>query len=68
MNDDKLIKGIAETMRLIAPASMFKMSFKHPENRRTFFEIVCNKACLNSKSLDVMRAFEVAMKGNGGKN
>jgi len=64
MKNDKLIQEIAETMRLVAPSSFFEMSCRQPENRRTFFEIVCNKACLNSKSLDVMRAFEMAMKGD----
>lgn len=64
MKNDKLfLQGIAKTMLMVAPVSMFKMSFKHPENRKTFFEIVCNRACLNSKSFDVMRAFELAMKG-----
>lgn len=68
MKTNKFIQDIAETMKIVAPASFFKESFKHPENRRTFFEIVCNKACLNSKSFDVMRAFELAMKRRNESN
>ena len=57
-----LINGIAETMLLVFPISFFQKAFHHIENRRTFYEMVCNRACLNKKSLDVMIAFEHAIK------
>jgi len=56
--NDKYIKGIAQIMRSVTPKELFKDYKLHPENRNILFEIICDKACLNKKSFDVMRAFE----------
>ena len=55
-------KNIAGIMLSVAPRSLFTQCFKNPENNRVFYEMVCSRACLNHKSLDVMRSFEVAKK------
>ena len=60
--DDKFIKGISQIMKSITPKEFFRDYKLHPENRHTLFEIICNRACLNKKSFDVMRAFERCFK------
>jgi len=49
-------------MQSVTPKEFFKDYKIHPENRNTLFEIICDKACLNKKSFDVMQAFEQCFK------
>jgi len=60
--DTKFIKGISETMQDVTPKEFFRDYKLHPENRQTLFEMVCDRACLNKKSFDVMQAFELCFK------
>ena len=56
--NDKIISNISEIMKKVTPKEFFRDYKLYPENRRTLFEIICNRACLDPNSFDVMRAFE----------
>jgi len=60
--DDEFIKSISKIMKDVTPKGFFWDYKYHPENRRTLFEIICSKACLNKNSFDVMRAFDRCFK------
>lgn len=55
--EDKYIEWLAQIFKDVVPKQFFR-DYKNPENRKTLFEIACNKACLSKSSLDVMRGFE----------
>jgi len=62
MKNNKFIEGISEIMKSVTPKEFFRDYKLHPESRRTLFEIICNRACLNPKSFDVLQAFDRCFK------
>ena len=64
--EDKYIEGLAQIFKTVIPKQFFR-DYKNPENRRTLFEVACNKACLSKTSFDVMRGFEKCFNQNFGK-
>jgi len=56
------IEWLSSTMLEVASESLFKIDYKNSANKQTFFEMVCNRACLRSDSFDVKKAFEQAIR------
>jgi len=58
MKLDNFQKFIKDTMLLVIPKQMFNSAKNYSlENLLTFYEIVCNKACLRKDSKDVKKVF-----------
>lgn len=58
MKLDNFQQFIEDTMLIVTPRKMFSNAKNYSkENLLTFFEIVCNRACLRKDSKDVKKVF-----------